>query len=194
MPCCRGPGLQQSSFELTLLDDEASQEAAAGVAQCKVCSALARHLWEGLTGWVNRKRQVPNKRRIEAFANDLCEYEVGAGLLGWWALGWWVCLGRHWMAGSNVLQCRSAGAGRWSCPDGPACLLACCFTAALLVPCVMIMPVQVPNEVLKGWVLLRAKVQQAQGLPFAAEGQTQEFYMLRWGWPVAGMAGIPVLD
>jgi hypothetical protein len=42
------------------------------------------------------------------------------------------------------------------------------------------MPVQVPNEVLKGWVLLRVKVQQAQGLPFAAaEGQTQEFYMLR---------------
>ena len=67
-------------------------------------AALARHLWEGLTGWVNRKRQVPNKRRIEAFANDLCEYEVGAGLLGWWALGWWVCLGRHWMEQCNAVH------------------------------------------------------------------------------------------
>ena len=38
---------------------------------------------------------------------------------------------------------------------------------------------QVTNELLKGWVLLRARVQQGEGLPFALEGQTQEFYMLR---------------
>ena len=39
---------------------------------------------------------------------------------------------------------------------------------------------QVPNDVLKGWVLLRARVQQGMGLPFAAEAQTHEFYLLRW--------------
>ena len=70
------------------MDDEASQEAAAGVAQCKVCASLARHLWGGLTAWVNRHRQVPSKKRIEAFAADLCEVEVGAGvaLRGCWGV------------------------------------------------------------------------------------------------------------
>lgn len=37
---------------------------------------------------------------------------------------------------------------------------------------------------LQGWVLLRARVQQAEGLPFEVEDgeaqQGREFYLLRW--------------
>ena len=37
-----------------------------------------------------------------------------------------------------------------------------------------------PNEVLRDWVLLRARLQQGGGLPFVVpSGQGQEFYMLR---------------
>lgn len=107
----RGPVLQQSSLDVSLLDEEANLDAAAGVAQCKVCGVLVQLLWEGLTRWVTRHHQVPNRKHIAAYAEELCEIEV-------------------------------------------------------------------TNELLKGWVLLRARVQQGEGLPFALEGQTQEFYML----------------
>ncbi|PSC76164.1 ABC transporter C family member 13 isoform X1 isoform A [Micractinium conductrix] len=109
----RGPSavLQQSSLEITLLDDSASQDAAAGVAQCKACGSLVKQLWAGLTQWVDQHQAVPTKRRIAAYAAELCEYEV-------------------------------------------------------------------PNDVLTGWVLLRARVQQGQGLPFTLEGDGQEFYLL----------------
>ena len=40
-------------------------------------------------------------------------------------------------------------------------------------------PEQVPNDVLKQWVVLRARMQQGQGAPFLYEGTGQEFYMLR---------------
>lgn len=46
--------------------------------------------------------------------------------------------------------------------------------------CPLPRPGQVPNDVLTGWVLLRARVQQGQGLPFTLEGDGQEFYLLRW--------------
>ncbi|KAL4433388.1 hypothetical protein ABPG77_010241, partial [Micractinium sp. CCAP 211/92] len=108
---------QQSSLEILLLDDSASAEAAAGVASCKVCGSLAKLLWGGLTSWVNLHQRVPSKKRIAAYAAELCEYEV-------------------------------------------------------------------PNDVLQGWVLLRAKVPPGEGLPFAGGGQDSasqqghEFYLL----------------
>ncbi|KAL4451647.1 hypothetical protein ABPG75_007309 [Micractinium tetrahymenae] len=108
---------QQNSLEISLLDETASTEAAAGVASCKVCGSLVKLLWGGLTHWVNVRQQVPSKKRIAAYAAQLCEYEV-------------------------------------------------------------------PNDVLQGWVLLRAKVQAGEGLPFAIEGQAgasqqgHEFYLL----------------
>ncbi|KAI7838050.1 hypothetical protein COHA_008133 [Chlorella ohadii] len=108
----RRASAQESSLDLTLLDEEANQELAAGVAQCKVCGALAKQLWAGLTAWVARRQQLPNRKRIAAYAGQLCEYEV-------------------------------------------------------------------PNEVLRDWVLLRARLQQGGGLPFVvADGSGQEFYML----------------
>ncbi|PRW20961.1 OS-9 isoform X3 isoform B [Chlorella sorokiniana] len=108
----RRASAQDSSLDLTLLDEEANQELAAGVAQCKVCGALAKQLWAGLTAWVARRQQLPTRKRIAAYAAQLCEYEV-------------------------------------------------------------------PNEVLRDWVLLRARLQQGGGLPFVVpDGQGQEFYML----------------
>lgn len=58
----------------------------------------------------------------------------------------------------------------WHTPH--ACLRICLSPAHPLA--------QVPNELLKEWVLLRARVQQGHSTPFAAEGEGQEFYMLRW--------------
>lgn len=42
----------------------------------QVCGSLAKLLWGGLTHWVNLKQQVPSKKRIAAYAAELCEYEV----------------------------------------------------------------------------------------------------------------------
>ena len=42
----------------------------------QVCGALAKQLWSGLTAWVARRRQLPNRKRIAAYASQLCEYEV----------------------------------------------------------------------------------------------------------------------
>ena len=38
---------------------------------------LAKHLWTGVTRWINRKRQVPSSLHIENYARDICQYEVG---------------------------------------------------------------------------------------------------------------------
>lgn len=75
----RGPGLQRPGLELSLLDEDARLAAAAGVAQCKACSVLARHLWQGLSAWVYAWHEVPNQQHVAAYAEELCEYEVGAG-------------------------------------------------------------------------------------------------------------------
>ncbi|KAL4856216.1 hypothetical protein ACK3TF_003352 [Chlorella vulgaris] len=108
----RGPLLQvKGGLDVSLLDEAADIDAAAGVSQCKVCGVLVRRLWEGLTRWVDARQQVPSKHRISDFALELCEVEV-------------------------------------------------------------------PIEVLEGWVLHRARLEQGEGLPFTVEGQTQEFYML----------------
>lgn len=69
-------------------------------------------------------------------------------------------------AGRSAVGCR-AGAAAFSAP--PVGL------ANNPRPCS-----QVPNEVLRDWVLLRARLQQGGGLPFVVpSGQGQEFYMLR---------------
>lgn len=47
------------------------------------------------------------------------------------------------------------------------------------------------TELLKSWVLLRARVQQTEGLPLSVEGQSQEFYMLRCGKGAAVSAAAP---
>lgn len=77
---CRGVDSQPSRFDVSLLDASASAEAAAGVAQCKVCMALASLLWQGLTSWVNIHEAVPAKKRIADYAEQLCELEVRASL------------------------------------------------------------------------------------------------------------------
>lgn len=42
----------------------------------QVCGSLAKLLWGGLTSWVNLHQRVPSKKRIAAYAAELCEYEV----------------------------------------------------------------------------------------------------------------------
>jgi hypothetical protein len=122
----RGPTLQRAGLDLSLLDEDARLAAAAGVAQCKACGVLARQLWEGLTAWVHQHRKVPNRMRIAAFAEDLCEYEVGAG--GKRAAGQ---QGRRSMvpAGLALLTCRTAGtATRVLKPSGRTSMAAACHT------------------------------------------------------------------
>ena len=80
---CRHKDLQPSRFDVSLLDESATLDAAAGVAQCKVCMALASALWRGLTDWVNLHEAVPSKKRIAEYSEQLCELEVSC---------WWV----HW--------------------------------------------------------------------------------------------------
>lgn len=60
-----------------MLDDQAAQDEAAGVAGCKVCIALASQLWKGLVAWVDVHQKLPSQSWIHMFAVDLCEYEVG---------------------------------------------------------------------------------------------------------------------
>ncbi|GAB4819413.1 hypothetical protein N2152v2_006459 [Parachlorella kessleri] len=82
----RHKDLQPSRFDVSLLDDSASIAAAAGVAQCKVCMALASALWRGLTDWVGLHEAVPSRKRIAEYAEQLCELEVPNEVLGEWVL------------------------------------------------------------------------------------------------------------
>lgn len=63
----------------------------------QVCGVLVQLLWEGLTRWVTRHHQVPNRKHIAAYAEELCEIEVwpmGSGGVG--VLGRLVCGGGWW--------------------------------------------------------------------------------------------------
>lgn len=82
----RGSRLRHSRFEVSVLDDQASLEAAAGVAQCKACVALATALWEGLVAWVDRHQKLPSLQHIRQFAEQLCEHEVVNSVLGDWVI------------------------------------------------------------------------------------------------------------
>lgn len=68
------------------LDETGSRSTAVIVSQCKVCSALATHLWKGLVAWVNKHRQVPTKPQIRKYGQEVCEYEVAVDVLKEWII------------------------------------------------------------------------------------------------------------
>lgn len=71
---------------VSALDEFGSVTTAATVSQCKVCSVLATHLWNGLTAWVNVHQKMPSRSEIVHYAEQLCDFEVPVEVLKEWVI------------------------------------------------------------------------------------------------------------